>query len=188
MDARNNYRNFPLSNVDNRRFDPRWFNHIVKLRTGFLLRWSFAWVPGSWDGKKHPNEIWPDQPFRTMHLQHRFSDSPSFGSQFLQRNPSRYLWPVRYLEKKRPKEINEQNMARLLHLQNLFQSLGFKTSWVKVQMWDQTWRWANIWAPFYFFRQCSKATATDFWVCLVCQTQKPPRSSTLALNKHTKKI
>lgn len=91
-------------------------------------------------------------------------------------------------KKKRPKEINEQNMARLLHLQNLFQSLGFKTSWVKVQMWDQTWRWANIWAPFYFFRQCSKATATDFWVCLVCQTQKPPRSSTLALNKHTKKI
>lgn len=102
MDARNNYRNFPLSNVDNRRFVPRWFNRIVKLRTGFLLRWSFAWVPGSWDGKKHPNEIWPDQPFRTMHLQHRFSDSPSFGSQFLQRNPSRYLWPVRYLEKKTP--------------------------------------------------------------------------------------
>ena len=33
----------------------------------------------------------------------------------------------------------------------------------------------------------SKAATTDFWAWLVCQTQKPPRSSTLALNKHTKK-
>ena len=67
MDARK-IGNFPLLNVDNRRFDPRWWNSMVKLRTGFLLRWSFAWVPGSWDGKKHPNEIWGSQLFRTIHF------------------------------------------------------------------------------------------------------------------------
>ena len=105
-------------------------------------------------------------------------DSPSFGSQFLKKIHLDIYdrWDIP--KKKRPKEINEQKHGKTPSspkslskpgLQNKLSQGANVGSNIKMSKY-------MIWASFHFLRQvahhCSKATTTDFWFFLVCQTQK----------------
>ena len=105
--------------------EPKSYAEKVIGHPTFII-WEYDdWCLGQWD-------LTLTQPFRTIHLHHlsRFCQS---RSQFLD-----YLNLIYYngeiFPKKRARGINEPSMERLLHLQNLFQSLGFKIGWVNMKM------------------------------------------------------